>query len=104
MDSSPGPVYNMHGTGIKTRALTFTTGKSQRTVINEGAPNNPSPSHYKPNHPSMVTHSVSFPKNDKVVESDTIPFPDPGAYRFDPNLIKETYPNYSMGSKYPCFT
>ena len=70
----------MHGTGMKTKILSFTTGKSQRTVINQGAPNNPSPSHYKPNNPSLLTHSVSFPKNNKFAESDTMLNPDPAAY------------------------
>lgn len=46
-DCSPGPVYNTTGMGIKTRAVSFTTGKGSRTNINEGVLNNPSPTHYE---------------------------------------------------------
>lgn len=30
IDSSPGPMYNLHHKGIKTRSVAFKTGNSQR--------------------------------------------------------------------------
>ena len=62
--------------------------------------NNISPSHYNPKNVNIVSHSVTFPKNTKPV--DTLnDNPDPTYYNADPNLVKSAYPNYSMGSKYP---
>ena len=80
-------MYNLSGKGVKTRILSVPAGTSQRTDINEGVLNNPSPSHYNPNHPSIVTHSVSFPKNSKQVEHGN-DNPDPGYYKADNNMVK----------------
>lgn len=73
-------MYNLSGMGHKTYDLAFTTGKSNRTGINHGVLNNPSPAQYTPNNPNLVTYSVTFPKDGKNTADPEEGNPDPAAY------------------------
>lgn len=66
-DCSPGPVYNTSGMGIKTRSVSFKTGKSERTKINQGVLNNPSPTHYQ-NAPKNEGISITMSKTKRIDE------------------------------------
>lgn len=46
--SSPGPIYNTWGMGIKQKSVSHSVGNSKRTEINHWVEKTPSPAQYKP--------------------------------------------------------
>ena len=64
----------------------------------------PDPIQYKPNDPALITHSISFPKSPKYkYENYTADNPAPSAYNPKSNFVKNAFPTFQIGSKYPCF-
>lgn len=86
--------------GIKTRSVSFKTGKSQRTKINHGVLNNPGPTQYN-NAPKHEGISITMSKTQRIDEQSKNFNPEANLYQANENFIKTTYPNYSLGSRYP---
>ena len=99
-DCSPGPKYNMFGTGIKTKTLSYSPSKFRRTMINEGTMKTPGPSDYNPEKKHQGT-KVSFAQSERKDELSKNNNPDPAFYKGSSKQTKPKIAEYSMGAKYP---